>query len=46
MVDPGHVWGPQTSHWLSKQYRQNELAGWVEVPTGVDVRMTEDPRQM
>ena len=29
-----------------KQYRQNELAGWVEVPTGVDVRVTADPRHM
>ena len=29
-----------------KKYRQNELAGWVEVPTGVDVRVTADPRHM
>ena len=29
-----------------KQYRQNELAGWVEVPTGEDVHVTADPRHM
>ena len=31
---------------VKKQYRQNELAGWVEVPTRVDVRVTADPRHM
>ena len=29
-----------------KQYRQNELAGWVEIPTGVDVHVMVDPRHM
>ena len=29
-----------------KQYRQNELAGRVEVPTGVDGHVTPDPRHM
>ena len=31
---------------FQKQYRQNEPADWVEVPTGVDVRVTADPRHM
>ena len=26
-----------------KQHRQNEVAGWVDVPTGVEVRVTGDP---
>ena len=29
-----------------KQYRQNEPAGWIEVPTGVDVCVTADPRHI
>ena len=31
---------------FQKQYRQNEPADWVEVPTGVDVRVKADPRHM
>ena len=38
--DHRHVIGFQ------KQYRQNEPAGRVEVPTGVDVCVTADPRHM
>ena len=29
-----------------KQHRQNEPASWVEVPTGVDVHVSADPRHM
>ena len=31
---------------FQKQYRQNEPAGWVEVPTGVDVHLMANPRHM
>ena len=25
---------------FQKQYRQNEPAGWIDIPTGVEVRVT------
>ena len=42
----GHVKGPQTYHDLSKQHRQNEAAGQVDVSTRFEVHMMGYPRHV
>ena len=43
MGDPGRLQGPQTSHRVLKQHRQNEPACQVDIPTRVEVHVTGDP---